>query len=179
MSRIGKQPIEIPKGVKVDMQEGTVHVEGPKGKLTVPLLPELDYKVEAGNLTVSPKNLERRARSMWGLSRTLINNAVQGVTQGYTRSLQVVGSGYRVQLEGKNLVFAIGFSHPVTVVPPEGISFTVKDPANFSIAGIDKQLVGQIAANIRSIRPPEPYKLKGIRYVGEKLIQKERKLGAK
>ncbi len=179
MSRIGKLPVSIPKSVKVEIKEDHIVINGPKGKLESPKFESLDYKLEEDKLIISPKNEERQTRALWGLSRSLLNNAVIGVTKGYVRELEIVGAGYRVQLQGKKLVFNIGYSHPVEVEPPEGITFAVENPMKFSVSGIDKQKVGQVAANLRAIRPPEPYKLKGIRYEGERIIQKERKLGAK
>jgi large subunit ribosomal protein L6 len=179
MSRIGKLPINIPKSVKVNLNNDKIIVDGPKGKLEVPRFNELEYKLEEGTLSITLKVEENKTKALWGLARSLLNNAVEGVSKGYIREMQIVGAGYRAQLQGKKLVINIGFSHPVEVEPPEGITFELKDPLNFSVSGIDKQKVGQVAANIRRIRPPEPYKLKGIRYKDEKLIQKERKLGAK
>ena len=179
MSRIGKLPINIPKSVKINIAEEKITVDGAKGKLEVPKFKELEYKIEEGVFTITLKDEENKAKALWGLSRSLLNNAVEGVTKGYMKEMQIVGAGYRVQLQGNKLVFNIGFSHTVEVDPPEGIKFEVKDPLNFSVSGIDKQKVGQVAANIRRIRPPEPYKLKGIRFKDERLIQKERKLGAK
>ncbi len=179
MSRIGKLPINIPKSVKINLGDNKIEVNGPKGKLEVPKFNEIEYKLENDTLSLKLKVEENRTKALWGLSRSLLFNAVEGVTKGYMKEMQIVGAGYRVQLQGKKLVFNIGFSHQVEVEPPEGITFEVKDPLNFSVYGIDKHKVGQVAANIRRIRPPEPYKLKGIRYKDERLIQKERKLGAK
>jgi large subunit ribosomal protein L6 len=179
MSRIGKLPINIPKSVKVNLNNDKIIVDGPKGKLEVPRFNELEYKLEEGTLSITLKVEENKTKALWGLARSLLNNAVEGVSKGYIREMQIVGAGYRAQLQGKKLVINIGFSHPVEVEPPEGITFELKDPLNFLVSGIDKQKVGQVAANIRRIRPPESYKLKGIRYKDEKLIQKERKLGAK
>ncbi len=179
MSRIGKLPVSFPKSVKIEIKDDKIVINGPKGKLETPRFDSLDYKVEEDKLVITPKNDERQTKAYWGLLRSLINNAVIGVTKGYVKELEIVGAGYRVQLQGKKLVFNIGFSHPVEVEPPEGITFAVENPLKFSVSGIDKQKVGQVAANLRAIRPPEPYKLKGIRYAGERIIQKERKLGAK
>lgn len=179
MSRIGKLPINIPKSVKINLSDDKIMVDGPKGKLEVPRFDKLEYKIENDSLSVALKVEDNKTKALWGLSRSLLNNAVEGVTKGYVREMQIVGAGYRAQLQGKKLVINIGFSHPVEVEPPEGITFELKDPLNFSVSGIDKQKVGQVAANIRRIRPPEPYKLKGIRFKDERLIQKERKLGAK
>ena len=179
MSRIGKLPVSFPKSVKVELKEDKIVINGSKGKLEIQKFDSLEYKVEEDELVITPKNEERQTKAYWGLSRSLINNAVIGVTKGYEKKLEIVGAGYRVQLQGKKLVFNIGYSHPVEVEPPEGINFAVENPLKFSVSGIDKQKVGQVAANLRAIRPPEPYKLKGIRYKGERIIQKERKLGAK
>ncbi len=179
MSRIGKLPVEIPQGVKIEEKDGKFIVQGPKGKLEVPKQDGVGYRIEGNQIVFFQEKEGKKYRALWGLSRKLLFNAVYGVTKGYERHLQIVGAGYRAALQGKKLVIQIGFSHPVEVEPPEGITFTLKDPANIIVSGIDKQKVGQVAANIRAIRPPDPYKLKGIRYADEKLIQKERKLGAK
>ncbi len=179
MSRIGKLPVEIPQGVKIEEKDGKLIVQGPKGKLEVPIQEGVSYKIEGNVMTFHQIKPGKKYRALWGLMRKLVYNAVQGVTKGFEKHLQIVGAGYRAGLQGKKLVIQIGFSHPVEIEPPEGITFTLKDPANILVSGIDKQKVGQVAANIRAIKPPDPYKLKGIRYADEKLIQKERKLGAK
>ncbi len=180
MSRIGRKPIPVPAGVKVAIDGQTVTVNGPRGELShtlaEPIKAELD---DAGVLQVSRPNDERRAKELHGLSRTLINNMVVGVTEGYRKTLEINGTGYRVQAKGDELEFALGFSHPVTVVPPDGITFTVERPTLFHVAGIDKQLVGEVAANIRKIRPPEPYKGKGVKYQGEVIRRKAGKAGKK
>ncbi len=180
MSRIGRSPIAIPAGVEVSVAEGNVvTVKGPKGTITKTIHPMMDVKVEAGQVTVSRPNDEKQARSLHGLSRTIINNMVTGVTDGFKKELEVNGVGYRAAKEGNKLVLTIGFSHPVNVEEVEGITIDVPDPNKVVINGIDKQQVGQFAADIRKKRPPEPYKGKGIRYVDEYVRHKEGKTGAK
>ncbi|PLX67599.1 MAG: 50S ribosomal protein L6 [Denitrovibrio sp.] len=177
MSRIGKLPIEIPAGVKVDMKGKVVSVEGPKGKLAQDIHYKAVVKIEDNVVTVSKVDETKLSKSVYGLTRTLINNMVIGVTQGYEKKLEIIGVGYRVSQKGANLDFALGFSHPVEVVPPAGIELVAESQTKIVIKGIDKQLVGQIAANIRELRPPEPYKGKGIRYLGEYVIKKAGKTG--
>jgi len=180
MSRIGKQPITLPKGVEVSLEGQHVSVKGPKGSLAHTVsLPITITKSDEGVLTLTRPNDERQSRSLHGLSRTLVFNMIEGVTNGYEKKLDIIGVGYRVAAEGKNLTFALGFSHPVNVVAPEGITFVVESPTKFSVRGIDKQLVGEVAANIRKIRPPEPYKGKGVRYVDEVVRRKQGKAGKK
>ena len=178
MSRIGKVPVPVPAGVEVNIQEAVVTVKGPKGTLshTVPAPIEV-AKNEQGAIVVTRPDDERVSRSLHGLTRTLIANLVTGVTEGYTKKLEIVGTGYRVQNKGGNLEFALGYSHPILVNPPAGISFAVETPTKFSVQGIDKQLVGEVAANIRKLRKPEPYKGKGIRYAGEVIRRKAGKAG--
>jgi large subunit ribosomal protein L6 len=180
MSRIGRLPIAVPGGVDVAIDGQTVSVKGPKGELrhtvAAPITVERD---EDGALRVQRPNDERESRSLHGLSRTLIANMVIGVTEGYTKTLEIVGVGYRVQARGSDLEFALGFSHPVNIPAPAGITFTVEKPTQFTVAGIDKQLVGEVAANIRKIRPPEPYKGKGVKYQGEVIRRKAGKAGKK
>jgi large subunit ribosomal protein L6 len=180
MSRIGRKVIPVPTGVEVKITGQHVAVKGPKGSLehTVaePIVVERD---DDGALVVSRPNDERRAKELHGLSRTLVANMVVGVTDGYRKSLEINGTGYRVQQRGADLEFALGFSHPVNVPAPEGITFTVERPTLFHIAGIDKQQVGEVAAKIRKIRPPEPYKGKGIKYQGEVIRRKAGKAGKK
>src|SRR5215203_5533495 len=168
MSRIGKLAIPVPSGVDVAVEGREVTVQGPKGTLThtLPLTIDVDRN-DDGTLAVRRPDDERDNRALHGLTRTLVANMVTGVTEGYQKNLEIVGVGYRVTAKGKDLEFAVGYSHPVVVTPPEGISFAVESPTKFSVAGIDKQQVGQVAANIRKIRKPEPYKGKGIRYAGE------------
>jgi len=182
MSRIGKQPITLPSGVDVSRQNGSVSVKGPKGTLVQSISPLLEVGVEEGVLTVSRANDTKEARAQHGLVRTLISNMVTGVTEGYVKQLDISGVGYRAQLQGSNLQLALGFSHPVIVTPREGITFEVGVDTNtrspfIKISGIDKQLVGQTAAEIRSLKKPEPYKGKGIRYHGETIRRKAGKSG--
>ncbi|MGP5305362.1 50S ribosomal protein L6 [Brachybacterium alimentarium] len=179
MSRIGRLPVAVPATVQnVTIDDRTVTVTGPKGELKhhvpEPLTVE---RAEDGSIVVSRPDDERENRSLHGLTRTLINNMVLGVTEGYTKKLEIVGTGYRVTAKGTDLEFALGFSHPVVVKAPEGITFTVDTPAKFSVSGIDKQQVGEVAANIRKIRRPEPYKGKGVRYADEVVVRKAGKAG--
>jgi large subunit ribosomal protein L6 len=178
MSRIGKIPVTVPSGVDVTIDGTAVTVKGPKGTLshTIPAPIVVDFGDE-GALVVTRPNDERESRSLHGLTRTLLANLVTGVTEGYVKKLEIVGTGYRVVSKGDSLEFALGFSHPVVVAAPEGISFTVESPTKFSVAGIDKQQVGEVAANIRKIRKPEPYKGKGVRYAGEQVRRKVGKAG--
>jgi large subunit ribosomal protein L6 len=180
MSRIGRKPISVPSGVDITISGQTVKVKGPKGELSHILAePITAERGEDGQLYVNRPNDERKAKELHGLSRTLISNMVVGVTEGYRKSLEIAGTGYRVQAKGSDLEFALGFSHPVTVVAPSGITFTVERPTLFHVAGIDKQQVGEVAANIRKIRPPEPYKGKGVKYQGEVIRRKAGKAGKK
>jgi large subunit ribosomal protein L6 len=172
MSRIGKQPIEIPDGVEVDVKPGSVTVKGPKGELNQVVDPDMKVELDNGTVKVERPTDRGEHRALHGLTRSLIANMVQGVTDGYEKRLEIQGVGYRAQLKGKNLEMALGYSHPVTVEPPEGIEFIVPQPTEIVVKGIDKQLVGQVAADIRKRRPPEPYKGKGIRYQGEHVIRK-------
>ena len=167
MSRIGKNPISVPSGVEVKVDGQDVAVKGPKGELSVTIAEPITVSLEDGVITVSRPDEERESRSLHGLSRTLINNMIVGVTEGYSKALEIVGTGYRVLAKGSNLEFALGYSHPITVEPPEGISFSVDGQTKVAVHGIDKQLVGETAANIRKLRRPEPYKGKGVRYAGE------------
>lgn len=177
MSRIGKQPITVPVNVQLDISESNhVVVKGPKGQLERDFPASMQFAREDGVVTVQRPNDEGRERALHGLSRSLLNNMVVGVTEGFTRTLEVQGVGYRAQLQGANLQLALGFSHPVIVNPPQGITFTVEGP-RVMISGIDKEQVGQVAANIRKLRPPEPYKGKGIRYQGERVRRKAGKAG--
>lgn len=177
MSRIGKLPIEIPAGVDVAIDGQSVTVKGPKGELSLTVAQPIAAKVEDGQIIVSRPDDERESRSLHGLTRTLIANNIVGVTQGYTKGLEVVGTGYRVQQKGSSIEFALGFSHPVVIEPPAGITFTVEGNNKLTVAGIDKQAVGETAANIRKIRKPEPYKGKGVRYAGEVIRRKAGKAG--
>lgn len=178
MSRIGKQPVPVPTGVDVTIDGQNVSVKGPKGTLTFDVAePIAVSRDEDGAILVTRPNDERRNRSLHGLSRTLISNLVTGVTQGYTTKMEIFGVGYRVVAKGSDLEFALGYSHPVLISAPEGVTFTVETPTKFSISGIDKQKVGQIAANIRRLRKSDPYKGKGIRYEGEQIRRKVGKTG--
>jgi large subunit ribosomal protein L6 len=178
MSRIGKLPITIPSGVDVTIDGRTVTVKGPKGTLSHTVIAPITVeRGDDGAVLVKRPDDERKTKAFHGLSRTLVNNLVEGVTKGYEKKLEIVGVGYRVALKGNSLEFALGFSHPVVVQAPEGITFAVESPTRFSVSGIDKQLVGETAANIRKIRKPEPYKGKGVRYAGENVRRKVGKTG--
>lgn len=175
MSRIGKKAIVVPAGVTVTIDGQTVTVKGPKGQLAWTVAEEIEVKQEGGELTLSKRVENTRAQAMWGLSRTLVSNMVVGVTEGFEQTLELVGVGYRAALKGQALSMQLGFSHDVDVPPPAGITFVVPKQTEIKISGIDKQVVGEIAARIRRIRPPEPYKGKGVRYAGEKVRRKEGK----
>jgi large subunit ribosomal protein L6 len=175
MSRIGKKPIPIPAGVTATLDGQTVTVKGPKGQLAWTVVDEIQVRQDNGELTLTPRDESTRARAMWGLSRTLVNNMVVGVTAGYEQVLELVGVGYRAAMKGSTLSMQLGFSHDVEVPPPAGISFAVPRPVEIRVSGIDKQAVGEIAARIRKYRPPEPYKGKGVRYAGEQVRRKEGK----
>ena len=175
MSRIGKKPIEIPSGVTLTLDGQTVSVKGPKGQLAWTVAEEVEIKQEDGSLTLTPRDESQRARAMWGLSRSLVANMVEGVTKGYEETLELVGVGYRAAMKGSALSMQLGFSHDVDIKAPEGISFAVPKQTEIKISGIDKQLVGETTARIRRIRPPEPYKGKGVRYAGEQVRRKEGK----
>jgi large subunit ribosomal protein L6 len=177
MSRIGKLPITIPSGVDVTISGRDITVKGPKGELAHTVVEPITVEQSDGALLVSRPDDERDSKARHGLTRTLVNNMVLGVTEGFTKTLEIVGTGYRVQARGKDLEFALGFSHPVLVTPPDGISFAVETPQRFSVSGIDKQKVGETAANIRKIRKPEPYKGKGVRYADEVVRRKAGKAG--
>jgi large subunit ribosomal protein L6 len=178
MSRIGRLPITIPSGVDVTLQGQDVTVKGPKGTLQFTAADPVEVvRDDAGAIVVNRRDDGRDARALHGLTRTLVANMVTGVTEGYEKKLEIVGVGYRVQPKGKDLEFSVGYSHTVVVTPPEGISFAVEGPTKFSVQGIDKQQVGQVAANIRKIRKPEPYKGKGIRYADERVRRKVGKAG--
>ena len=175
MSRIGKRPIPIASGVNVTLDGQTVTVKGPKGQLSWTVVDEIEVKQENGELTLEPKEASKRASAMWGLSRSLVANMVQGVTSGFEETLELVGVGYRAAMKGQALSMQLGFSHDVDIPPPSGITFAVPKQTEIRISGIDKQLVGEVTARIRRIRPPEPYKGKGVRYAGEKVRRKEGK----
>jgi large subunit ribosomal protein L6 len=177
MSRIGKLPIPVPSGVNVEIDGQQITVKGPKGSLTHVVAEPITVAQEDGTLNVARPDDERTSKALHGLSRTLIANMVTGVTAGYTKNLEIVGTGYRVAAKGSDLEFALGFSHPVVVTAPEGISFKVENPTRFAVEGIDKQKVGEVAANIRKLRKPDPYKGKGVRYQGEVIRRKAGKTG--
>ena len=178
MSRIGRQPIPVPAGVDVTIDGQNVSVKGPKGTLQLDLAEPIKVsRNDDGAIVVSRPDDERHNRSLHGLTRTLVSNLVTGVTQGYTTKMEIFGVGYRVQLRGPNLEFSLGFSHPVLMEAPEGITFAVEPPTRFSVSGIDKQKVGHISANIRRLRRPDPYKGKGVRYQGEQIRRKVGKTG--
>ena len=179
MSRIGRQPVAIPSGVTVNVDGQTVTVKGPKGELTHTVVSPITVEQGESGLEVKRPNDERDSRSRHGLTRTLINNMVIGVTEGYEKKLEIHGTGYRVLAKGSNLEFALGYSHSITVEPPAGITFVVENQTRFSVQGIDKQLVGEVAANIRKLRKPDPYKGKGVRYADEVIRLKAGKTGKK
>ena len=178
MSRIGNAPIDLPSGVDAKVDGSQVEVSGPKGSLDLTVDDKLSASVDDGVLSVSRSDDERETRALHGLTRALLNNMVVGVSEGYRKELQAVGVGYRAALQGKQLTLQVGFSHPVQVEAPAGIEFEVPEPTKIIVTGIDKQQVGQVAANIRAVRPPEPYKGKGIRYVDEYVRRKAGKAGA-
>jgi large subunit ribosomal protein L6 len=178
MSRIGKLPIPVPSGVDVSIEGQQISVKGPKGTLAHTIAEPITVeRGDDGALEVKRPNDERRNRALHGLTRTLVNNLVVGVTQGYEKKLEIHGVGYRVLLKGSDLEFSLGFSHPVKITPPDGITFTVDGPTRFAVQGIDKQRVGEVAANIRKLRKPDPYKGKGVRYADEKIRRKVGKTG--
>jgi large subunit ribosomal protein L6 len=174
MSRIGKKPVVLPKGVTASVSDGTVMVKGPKGELKLKLISDVDAAVGEHGITLTPRETER-ARAMWGMQRTLVNNLVEGVTKGFSSKLEINGVGYRAAVQGKNLQLQLGFSHDVIYPIPQGIQIACEKPTMIAITGIDKQLVGQVAAEIRGFRPPEPYKGKGVKYAGEYVRRKEGK----
>ena len=175
MSRIGKKAIAVPAGVTVTLDGQTVTVKGPKGQLAWTVADEVEVTQDGSQLNLATREDSQRARGMWGLTRTLIGNMVEGVTKGYEQTLELVGVGYRAAMKGQALSMQLGFSHDVDIPPPAGVSFATPKQTEIRISGIDKQLVGETAARIRRIRPPEPYKGKGVRYLGEKVRRKEGK----
>ena len=175
MSRTGKKPVTVPSGVTASIADGQLSVKGPKGTLAIPLADEVTYNVEDGKIAVQPANDSKRARAFWGMQRTLIANLITGVTEGYTKKLLITGVGYRANAQGKTLKLQLGYSHDVDFAVPEGIEIKTPDNPTVEISGIDKQQVGQVAAEIRRWRKPEPYKGKGIKYDGEFIFRKEGK----
>ena len=175
MSRIGKKPVPVPAGVTATIDRGQLSVKGPKGNLSLRLREEISYVVEDGGITVKPANDSKQARAFWGMQRTLVQNLVTGVTEGFTKQLQITGVGYRANAQGKRLKLQLGYSHDVDVEVPDGITVATPDQTTVNISGIDKQQVGQFAAEIRRWRKPEPYKGKGIKYAGEFIFRKEGK----
>jgi len=176
MSRIGNKPIAIPQGVKVQLAESAIDVQGPKGKMHVPVPGRIKFEQKDGNLIATRQSEMQRA--LHGLARALVANAVKGVTEGFKKELDIVGVGYRAELKGKNVVFTLGYSHPIQFPVPEGIQIAIDKQTHLVVSGADKALVGQVTANIRSLRPPDPYKQKGIRIAGERLKKKAGKAGA-
>lgn len=179
MSRIGRAPISLPKGVELTIGRTEVTVKGPKGTLTVPVSPRLTLEQGDGELKLERPTDHRNDRAQHGLARSLINNAVLGVTEGFDRQLEIQGVGFRCQMKGKTLELALGYSHPIVIDPPEGVTLTAPEPTKITVSGIDKQLVGQVAANIRSVRPPDSYHGKGVRYAGEQVRLKAGKAAAR
>ena len=175
MSRIGKQPITVPSGVTASVDGRTVKVKGPKGELSLDMVEDVSAALEDGAITITPRDESKRSRSMWGLQRTLVANMVEGVTDGFQKNLELVGVGYRAQMQGKDLKLQLGFSHEVIYAAPEGIMLAAPKPTEINVLGVDKQQVGQVAAEIRKYRPPEPYKGKGVRFAGEHVRRKEGK----
>jgi large subunit ribosomal protein L6 len=178
MSRVGRKVIAVPAGVKVKVSDQALEVQGPKGKLTTPVPPGIKFALEGQQLSCQRANDERQLRAFHGMARALAQNAIKGVTEGFSKDLDIVGVGYRAQVEGSKVVFALGYSHPVEYKVPEGIKITVEKQTRVTVSGIDRQKVGQVAAEIRQLRRPDPYKQKGIRYVGEVLKKKAGKAGA-
>jgi large subunit ribosomal protein L6 len=179
MSRIGRLPIPVPAGVEVKIDGNNVSVKGPKGTLNHVVPAPIEVVLEESNIVVTRPDDERDSRSLHGLTRTLIANQIQGVTQGFTKGIEIVGTGYRVTAKGSDIEFALGYSHPIYVKAPEGITFTVEGNTKLTVSGIDKQAVGEVAANLRKLRKPEPYKGKGVRYAGEVVRRKAGKSGKK
>ncbi|MXP46260.1 50S ribosomal protein L6 [Altererythrobacter luteolus] len=175
MSRIGKRAVAIPGGVTANIENGTLSVKGPKGTLSMGLAEDIEYKVEGDEISVLPANKSRRARDFWGMQRTLVSNLVQGVTEGFSKTLEITGVGYRAQAQGQKLKLQLGFSHDVDIDVPQGLDVKTPDQTTVIISGMDKQAVGQLAAEIRRWRKPEPYKGKGIKYQGEYVFRKEGK----
>jgi large subunit ribosomal protein L6 len=179
MSRIGRKPIPVPKGVNVTVHAESVEVKGPKGALTQPVPPGVKFELKGAELIAAPTSADPQLGKFHGLARSLVANAVRGVTEGFRKDLDIVGVGYRAEVKGKQVHFALGYSHPVVFDIPQGIDVAIDKQTHVTVTGIDRQLVGQVAANIRSLRKPDPYKQKGVRYTGEVLKKKAGKTGAK
>ncbi|HPE66079.1 MAG TPA: 50S ribosomal protein L6 [Synergistales bacterium] len=179
MSRIGRKPIPVPSGTTVAVEGGAVVVKGPKGRLETPMVPGIDVAVEGGIIVVTRQNEQKQTKAFHGLIRALVANMITGVSGGFKKDLEIVGVGYRAQMQGKKLILNLGYSNPVEFEAPEGIELALEGPTKLSVKGIDKQAVGQVSAIIRGFRPPEPYQGKGIRYAGEHIIRKAGKTGAK
>jgi large subunit ribosomal protein L6 len=177
MSRIGRLPIPVPAGVEVKIDGNNVEVKGPKGSLSLTVAEPIKVAVEDGSVVVTRPDDERNSRSLHGLTRTLIANQITGVTEGFSKGLEIVGTGYRVAAKGSGIEFALGYSHPILVEPPAGITFSIEGNTKITVSGIDKQAVGEVAANLRKLRKPEPYKGKGVRYAGEVVRRKAGKAG--
>ena len=175
MSRVGKYPVPIPQGVQVTLQGRTLVAKGRLGELKLPLTDDVDVEIQDGRVAVKPRRDDRRSRTMWGTTRSLVNGMVTGVSAGFTKNMEITGTGYRAAVQGKDLVLNLGFSHEVRYPIPEGIKITCERPTAVRVEGADKQRVGQVAAEIRAFRPPEPYKGKGIRYDNEQILRKEGK----
>ena len=175
MSRIGKVPVALPDNVTATVEGSVLSVKGPKGTLSMPMLDDISYGIEDGRIVVKPANDSKRARAFWGMHRTLVQNLVTGVTDGFTKVLEITGVGYRAQAQGRNLKLQLGYSHDVNFAVPEGVDVKTPDNTTVEISGIDKQKVGQVAAELRGYRPPEPYQGKGVRYQGEYILRKEGK----
>jgi len=175
MSRIGKKAVPVPAGVTASIDNGTLSVKGPKGTLTMGMSDLIDYKIEDGQIAVNPANDSKQARAFWGMQRTLVSNLIEGVTEGFSKTLEITGVGYRAKAQGKTLKLELGFSHDVDLTVPEGVDVKTPDQTTVEISGMDKQAVGQFAAEIREFRKPEPYKGKGIKYRGEYIFRKEGK----
>ena len=175
MSRIGKRPVVVPSGITANVEGQTVKIKGPKGALQVVLHDDVSVKLDGGQIKVDPRSESKRARSQWGTSRTLIANLIAGVTKGFEQRLEINGVGYRASVQGKNLQIALGYSHDIVYPIPQGITIATPRPVEIVISGMDRQKVGQVAAEIRDYRPPEPYKGKGIKYAGERIFRKEGK----
>lgn len=175
MSRIGKKPVELPKGVTAEIKGQKIEVKGPKGTRTFTATDDVTLKVEDGSVTVTPRGMSKRARQQWGMTRSMVENLTIGVSEGFKKELEIQGVGYRAQMQGKSLKLQLGYSHDVNFEAPEGVTVTAPKQTEIVVEGIDQQVVGQVAANIREWRKPEPYKGKGIRYKGEKVFRKEGK----